>query len=556
MTPEEFRTFLETVPAGPGVYLFKDSDGTILYVGKALALKARLRSYAPGPATSAKQAFLSGTAASVETVVTRSELEALMLEQTLIQRHHPRHNIGWRDNKTFPSLELTATESFPRLYFTRRSRRKGSRYFGPYTAGAARRLQRLVNQHFRVPSCRVDMDGRQTPCLYHHLGWCDAPCAGLIGREEYAGLVAQARLFLEGRAGELAPLLQRAMDEAAAQEEFEEAARLRDRLRAVEQLNVDQAVVAGGEEDADVLGLARSGSFGCMAVLAIRGGSLVGKQEFTVRRAGDEPDGELVRAFLGQHFTGSVIPPRLLLPCPVESPETVEALLAERRGGAVRLVIPQRGHGRDLVSLATDNARAALVTRGRVGEDEAREQLAAVATALGLGTAPEHIEGVDLSRLGGEEAVGAVVVFHDGLPATREHRRFLIKLAAGDDDYGGMREVVTRRLKRLTAEHTELPGLLLLDGGLGHLRAVEPAVRDLAGDRVAVAALAKREEELYLPGREGPLRLPADSPALHVLQRVRDEAHRYVNAYQRRRRAMSQRADAERARPRAPSAQR
>ena len=548
MKAETFNEFMSTVPESPGVYLFKDAEQRVLYVGKASSLKARLRSYTPGPSAPPKSALLSSRASHIETIVTRSDLEALMLEQTLIQKHRPRYNVNW----SYPYLEMTVGEEFPRLYFTRKGPRKGSRRYGPFTAGAARRLQRLINQYFRVPSCRVEMDGKQTPCLYHHLNWCDAPCAGRITKERYAGLVAQVKMFLEGRGEELTRQLQKEMDEAAAREDFETAAKVRDRMRAITEILEDQAAIAPGEQDAEVLGLARSGSFACLVLLTIRSGKLTGKQEFTVRRANDVSDGELITSFLGQHFSGASLSPRILLPCPVGSQELVAAWLARRRNAPVELLSPKRGHGRELLKLAEANARASLIVKGRVGGEEAREQLAVVTQVLQLPRTPQRIEAVDLAHLHGEEAVGAIVVFRDGLPSPKEYRKYLIKTARGGDDYEGMREVIRRRLRRLQEEGTPLPDLLLIDGGPGHLHAVSQVVSESgrggeeknrgAANGMAMVALAKREETLFLPDHEGPVKLPEDSPALHLLQRARDEVHRYVNAYQRKRRAMALRA--------------
>jgi len=544
MTSEAFAAFMGTVSTDPGVYLFKDAEQRVIYVGKAISLRSRLRSYTPGQSTPSKSCFIGTQAEGVDTIVTRSDLEALMLEQTLIQKYHPRYNISFRDNKSYPVLELTTGDPFPRLYFTRKARTKGTRVYGPYTGGAAHRLQRVVNQYFRIPSCRVELDGKQTPCLYHHLNWCDAPCAGRISGEDYAKLVTQARLFLDGRGAELVPQLQQDMEAAAAREDFELAARLRDRLKATGELLEDQAVIAPGDQTADVLGLARSGSFACLVLLAVRGGNLTGKQEFTVRRAADTPDAELITAFLGQHFTVAAPPGRLLLPCELEEQALVEKWLEQRRGLPVELLTPQRGLNRELLELASANAKAALVSRGRVGEDEAQAQLAEAQAVLGTGRLPQRLEAVDLSRLGGEEAVGAVVVFRDGLPSRQEYRKFLIKTAAGDDDYAGMEEVIYRRLKRNKDENKPMPDLLLLDGGPGQLHAAELAAAKAGVTGVAMVALAKREELLYLPGRPDPVKLPDDSPALHLLQRARDEVHRFVNAYQRTRRAMTMRAGA------------
>jgi excinuclease ABC subunit C len=344
-------------------------------------------------------------------------------------------------------------------------------------------------------------------------------------------------MFLEGRTKELVAQLDREMAEASEREDFELAGMLRDRVHAVGALHEDQAVIAPSDGHADVLGLSRSGSYGCLVLLAVREGKLIGKQEFTVRRAHDVPDAELVGAFLEQHYAVATPPARILLPCELENLTLIDRWLAGRREGGTELLSPRSGLNRELLDLAEANAKASLVSRGRVGVDEATEQLACATQVLELSRPPSRLEAVDLSHLHGEEAVGAVVVFREGLPSNREHRRYLIKTARGGDDYASMHEVVLRRLKRLKEEGTSLPDLMLLDGGAGQLKAAAEACRE-AGVEVPLAALAKREELLYLPGRDLPVTLPSDSPALHLLQRARDEAHRYVNAYQRRRRKM------------------
>jgi len=554
MDAAEFERFLVTVPASPGVYLFRDREDRVLYVGKALSLRNRLRSYAPGPSTPGKAEYLVDRAVRVETIVTRAEYEALILEYSLIKQHRPPQNVIWRDNKSYPYLELTMADEFPRLYFVRRIRKPGARYFGPFTTRTARQAQRMANRVLRVPSCRVPMDGRQVPCLYHHLDWCDAPCAGLVPRESYAVLVRQARLFLEGKRGEVAAELEDAMKAAADREDFEEAARLRDRFRAVREILEEQAVVDPNGGDAEVVAVARSGAFACLALLSIRAGKLQGKEEFVVRGVKDETDGDLLEAFLGQHFgqpRGDGTPGgplKLVMPCAPSGEEVVRAWLAERVGGPVEFRIPERGHDRELMDIALANARAALITRGRVDEAEARDQLEAACRELGLGSRPERIEAVDLSQLGGEEEVGAVVVFREGQPSPREYRKFLVKTARGGDDYAAMREVVSRRLIHLAEDGKTPPDLLLLDGGATHLAAVEEVLAGMKKRPGALAALAKREELLWVSGRQEPVRLPADDPALLLLMRVRDEAHRFANAYQRKRRSMALRESAGRAR--------
>ena len=556
MEASSFSELLDTVSTGPGVYMFKDSEGRVLYVGKAGSLKSRLRSYTPGPSAPAKAVYLVAKSAGVETIVTRTELEALMLEYTLIQKYRPRQNVIWRDNKSYPYLEISMSDPFPRLYLVRRTRRAGGRQFGPFTARTARQLARMVNRQFRIPSCRVPMDGKQVPCLYHHLDWCDAPCAGHISSERYAGLIRQARMFLEGRRAELVRELEAEMNASAEREEFEQAARLRDRMKAVREVLEDQAVVDPDGGDMDVLAVARSGSFACLALLSIRSGKLQGKQEFVVRGVKDEGDGDLIATFLEQHYgsPGVASNPdggvreasaaRLILPCLPTGEEMLRTWQAERRGGAVVFEYPKRGRGRELLDLAEANARAALVSQGRVDEEEAREQVEAAARELGLDSLPDHIEAVDLSRLGGEEAVAAVVVFRGGQPSTREYRRFMVKEAPSDDDYAGMCEVVGRRIRHLVEAGESLPDLLLLDGGAGHLAAVEGMLAGASARPRGIAALAKREELLFVSGRPGPLRLPSGDPVLLLLMRARDEAHRFAGAYQRKRRSMTMRADA------------
>ncbi|NLG83595.1 MAG: excinuclease ABC subunit UvrC [Firmicutes bacterium] len=542
---------LRLLPAKPGVYLMRDAGGEVLYIGKARSLRHRVRSYfqESGPVDPRLRAMV-GQIERLEFIVTDSEVEALALEANLVKEHRPKYNVKLRDDKQYPLLKITWNEEYPQLAVVRRIKDDGARYFGPYTdAGALRETIRLLRRLFPLRTCkhRIGVDRVARPCLNHDIGRCLAPCVGAVDKETYRAMIEQVCLFLEGRPEPLARDLRRQMEEAAARLDFERAAVLRDRLMDLSKVMERQKVVSPAGEDLDVLGLAVAAGEALVQVFRVRGGKLIDREHFLL--AGEaEPDlaGSLA-AFLTQYYAEAPrIPPEILLPAPIEEQEAVAAWLAQRRGGKVVLAVPRRGAKKDLVTMAMENA-ALLLEQERVRRsyDEGRvlQALAGLTEVLGLSAPPRRMEAFDISNLHGQEAVASMAVFLDGRPAPDEYRRFRIRTVEGPNDFAMLAEAVGRRFRRGLAERTEgkvgrgfadLPDLLLIDGGKGQLHAVLDELAKIQGlVPPFTLALAKEEEEIYLPGRSEPLVLPHDAPALHLLQRLRDEVHRFAVTYHR-----------------------
>ena len=551
------RTRVKELPDEPGVYLLKDARGRVIYVGKAASLRNRVRSYFQSPGSlDPKARALVGEVADFEVIVTANEHEALLLEDTLIKRHRPRYNVRLRDDKRYPYLKLTA-EPFPRLVLTRRIEadvKRGARYFGPYTnSRAMREARRILQKLFRIRTCSLAIppDGkpvRKRPCLDHHIGLCDAPCVGAVSVEEYRRLVNEATLFLQGRHRELLPQLRREMEAASRRLEFERAARIRDRLQALERLQRSCKALDPNRGDQDALGLAVRGDLGSVEILQVRDGVWVGRERFSLTLPPESAPEEALLAFLKQRYgSGTSIPKEILLPLEVEEAEKglLERWLSARRGSRVYLQTPKRGPKARFVQTARRNAQIALEEelrrrRLRRGTPTDPEALRDLQKALGLSKVPRRIEGFDVSNLRGREPVASMVVFADGAPDKGAYRRFGIRSVEGPDDTGMLAEAVRRRLERALEgdeKFLPLPDLLLLDGGKGQLHAALAVLREVGLEReIPAVALAKEEELLYLPGRPRPLRLPRSSPALQLLQRVRDEAHRFALSAHRARR--------------------
>lgn len=541
---------LRLLPDEPGVYLMKDTGGTILYVGKAASLKRRVRSYFQAARhLDPKTRRLVGEISDFEVIVTASEREALILEDALIKKHQPRFNVRLRDDKRYPYLKLTA-ERYPRLVVTRELEgdvQSGARYFGPYTAAyAIREARRTIQKLFRIRTCSLDIGDqpvRTRPCLDHYIGLCDAPCLGAIDPEEYGKLVDEAALFLRGQHHELLPELRGEMATAAERLEFERAARLRDRLQALERLMNAKRVVSAKGADRDAIGLHQEYGRCAVQVFFVRGGKLVGRDRLTVETADSDDPCEILAAFVKQYYAQAPsIPKEILLPHDIEEAERqlIETWLGERRGSRVDVGHPRRGPKARLVETAVRNARLALLEEqaqslARSGRDaQALDELQELCK---LETPPRRIEGFDISTIQGAEPVAAMVVFHEGTSVTSQYRRFKIKATEGSDDVAMMVETVRRRLERAIAgdeRFLPFPDLILIDGGKGHLSAVRRAMRELGLGELPTLALAKEHEHLYVEGRSTPLLLPWESPALQLLQRVRDEAHRSALSYHRR----------------------
>ncbi len=523
------------------MYLFKDRRGKILYVGKARSLRKRVASYfTKGPEVSKTEALL-GSWDDLETIVTNTELEALLLENSLIKKHKPRYNICLRDDKTYPYVKITTGEEWPRALVTRRVQDDGHSYFGPFWGGLARRIMRMITRHFQIRTCTIEIDGTlPRPCLYYDLHACLGPCvAGLTTRAAYDDAVRDVVLFLQGRNRELSASLERKMREASRGENFEMAAAYRDALRTVEDVSEHQVVHSLKGESVDVFGLFESGGDVAVGVLVVRGGVIQDRREFFFEKSEEVDPSTFLDAFLPQFYDANpFLPGEVHLPVAIPDPGLLEAFLAARRGARVAVRVPQRGAARERVELAQDNARERHKVRfRRLGGEEALgvERLARV---LDLPVPPRRIEAFDISHLQGTDSIASLVVFEDGKPKKADYRLFGIasQQLLAPDDFKSMAEAVERRYRKIRDEGLEMPDLVLVDGGRGQLQAALTAL-DRLGVELPVVGLAKREEEIWIPERPDPVRLSRKDPALQLIQRVRDEAHRFAITRHRGRRS-------------------
>ncbi len=529
----------ENLPDSPGVYLFRGEKGKLLYVGKARSLKKRIATYF-GPGGDLKTDALLRSYREIETIVTRTELEALLLENTLIKKHHPRYNICLRDDKTYPYIKITTGEPWPRALVTRRVEEDGHSYFGPFWGGLARRIMRMITRHFQIRTCTIEIDGNlPRPCLYYDLHACLGPCvAGLTTREAYAEAVADVVLFLQGRSAELERSLQTKMLAASEGEGFEMAAAYRDALATVRDVAERQVVQSLKGENVDVIGFFESGQDVAVVVLVVRGGVLQDRRDFFFEKAQEIAPAAFLEAFLPQFYDANpFLPNEVHLPVPIADPGLLEDFLAARRGARVAVRVPQRGASADRLRMAETNARERHRIRfRRTGGDEAvaAERLG---RAIGLIAPPHRIEAFDISHTQGTDSVASMVVFEDGKPRKSEYRLFNIASQSllEPDDFRSMAEAVERRYRRVKISEGPWPDLVLVDGGRGQLQAALTAL-DRVGVELPAAGLAKREEEIWLPGRPEPVRLSRKDPALQLIQRARDEAHRFAISRHRRRR--------------------
>ncbi|MDP9022934.1 MAG: excinuclease ABC subunit UvrC [Actinomycetota bacterium] len=552
-----FRPEPGAIPDAAGCYLFRDDHGRVIYVGKAKSLRQRLASYFQSwQQIAARTQAMLEAARSVDWIVVDNEVEALHLEYNLIKEHRPRYNVRYRDDKSYPYLALTTSEEVPRARVLRNPRNPRDRRFGPYAhAYAIRETLDLLLRVFPVRSCsqgvydRAQRSGR--PCLYYHIGRCAAPCVGHIGVEEHRRLVGQLAAFLDGDSDQTLARIEREMRTAADELNFEAAARLRDQLMAARTVLAKQQMVSSRREDFDAVDLIEDDLEAAVQVFFVRRGRVVGRKGWTVDKVEQLDTAELLTSFLLELYEErrDDVPPLVLVPTRPADQDAVGALLGELRGSKVGFHVPRRGEKRALLETVRDNAREAFQRHKlkRAQDFNARSQaLRDLQATLGLGDAPLRIEAFDISHLGGTEVVGSMVVFEDGLPRKSEYRRFKVG-ADRNDDYAAMREVIRRRFARLLEDEAASadapkrfaypPNLVLVDGGPGQLNAALAALRDLGIEqRIEVAALAKRYEELYVPGDHQPIVVPRGSPALFLLQRVRDEAHRFAVSYHRIRR--------------------
>ena len=537
--PDSLQSKLAHLPDQPGVYLFKDRSGDVLYIGKAARLADRVRSYfLKGTEHTPKTALLVSQIADLETMVTRSELEALILESNLVKRHRPRFNVVLRDDKQYPYLRLPIKDRFPRLSIVRRVQKDGALYYGPYTpAGALRETLKVIKKVFPLATCTIDIDGTaERACIEFEIKRCMAPCTGQQTQEDYHRIVRQVRQFLEGHDRELVDELRSQMETAASREEFEEAARLRDRIFKIERTLERQRITQTASIDQDVIGIARHGTSVDLQLLFVRGGLLIGRKDFFWLESAEATDEELVRSAVEQFYNKEGQPPReLLIPVDITDADLLARWLSDKRGETVRVLAPERGTKHQLVLLAEENAAAALADHLR-NEELDRQAGQELQRILRLETVPRRIEGFDISNTMGNQSVASMVVWEDGRMKKSDYRRFKIATVQGANDFASMHEVVTRRYGGM--EDLASPDLVLIDGGLGQLASARAALQNVGHPELAVIGLAKakgeKDERVFLPGRKNPIILRANSPATHLLQRIRDEAHRFAVTFHRK----------------------
>lgn len=533
---DNIKNALAVLPEKPGVYLMHDASGKVIYVGKAVVLKNRVRSYFRNLAShTPKVKAMVAKIAEIETIVTSSEVEALILECNLIKKYRPRYNISLKDDKTYPYLKVTLQEDFPRLYVTRRQLRDGARYYGPYAdAGAMHATVKLLRSMFPLRTCRKMNPDR--PCLNYHIKRCLAPCAGYISRADYHKMIKSVCMVLDGRTTELERDLKQQMQEAADNYAFEEAARLRDQLQAVARLNEAQKAVTNNGGDMDIFGLGQDMTGLCVQLFFVRKGKLIGRDNFFLPDGGDTPQ-EVMTAFVKQYYNeATFIPKEVVLPYLPEEDEKqlIETWLADKAQRRVELLLPQRGVKKDLLKLANENAVKLLNERLRKGSLSLKNDLQAaeeLQQALGLEHPLERMDCFDISHTQGSETVASMVVFRNGTSSKKDYRRYKIVSAEGKpDDFKSMQEVVYRRYR----DYEDLPSLVVIDGGKGQLSSALEVIRGLGLDDLPVVGLAKREEEIFKPHQSESIMLDRDGAALHLIQRIRDEAHRFAITYHRK----------------------
>ena len=568
---------IRTIPASPGVYLYKNAAGEVIYVGKAKSLRHRVSSYFhEGRVADAKTGTLLREAVDVDYIVVANNKEALALENHLIKQKKPRFNILLRDDKTYPYVKLTLAERYPRVYVTRRLKKDGSVYFGPYfPANLAYRIVDLIHRNFLVPSCNVDLNREHPrPCLQYYIGRCLGPCvAGLTTPEIYQEAVRDVKLFLEGRQSDLSKSLRERMARAAEAQEFERAAKCRDLISTVEQLQEKQRIAAAEGDDADVFGFHYENGMLAVNLFHMRGGRVLDRREFfwedlpqlEVSSEQEHASGAplsvappathfdpaqffsqfLIQLYIGQPY----VPRNIYVPVDFEDREMLEEVLSDQIAGEgqraprVHVLVPQRGEKRSLIDLAANNAKQLYDQRFRVMKPNARAIQEALQDALALPDLPRRIECFDISHIQGAETVASMVVWEDGRMKKSDYRKFNIRTVEGVDDFASMREVVTRRYKRIQDEKKEMPSLIVIDGGLGQLHAAAEALASLQIINQPLASIAKREEIIYVCGQEDdPIALDHHNPVLHLVQLIRDEAHRFAVTFHRKRRQIRDRA--------------
>ncbi len=546
--PDAIREQLDQVPTTPGVYLMRDRDGKILYIGKAKVLRNRVRSYWHVAAQHAhKTRRMVAQVSRIDWITTNSELEALLLENELIKQHQPHYNIRLKDDKKYPYIKVAWNEPFPKVFFTRQLRRDGGKYFGPFaSAWAVRETLELLRKRFPYLTCNRTITGEdERACLYYHIGLCGGPCIGAQDQAAYRASIQGLMDFLDGKGTETTLAQIRAdMSEAAERLEFERAAAMRDQLVALEKIAEKQNIISTSGGDQDVVAFARENGDACVQIFYIRSGKLIGREYVVLEGTDEAADDEIMEQFLQQFYDEAVnVPPEILLAQNLDEARIIEQWLRAKRGAEVVLSVPQRGNKKELVEMAHANAVETLTALRAQWQSEAHRQTDAIADlqeALNLSQPPTRIECYDISHVQGTNVVGAMVVFEQGTPRKSDYRKFKIK-EDKNDDFANMREMLYRRLSNWKEEQEKpgskwrmLPNLIIIDGGKGQLSAAWEVIQEFGlEDVVPIIGLAKREEEIFMPGVREPLLLERGSPALHLLQRARDEAHRFAVSYQR-----------------------
>lgn len=540
MINNDLKTKLENLPAKPGVYLMKDVSGKIIYVGKALSLRNRVRSYfLDKPPDHPKISNLISRISDFDIIATDSEMEALILEANLIKEHKPRYNVNLKDDKRYPYLKVTF-EPYPRVLVVRRVKEDKARYFGPYTnVKAMRNILRILRRIFPVRSCNADLPSNRKIrlCLDYHIKRCSGPCEGKVSEEEYGEIIKNVLLFLSGRNNLLLEHLENKMEEYSTNEEFEKAASVRDQIKALESVMEKQKVMDTERADRDIIAYAKDNRDISVVALQIREGVLIGRQNFYLTGLAESTDEEILSTFLRQYYMhAAAIPPEIILPGEVRDQSMIEDWLSSKKEGKVRIVVPQRGEKVKLLEMASYNAQLSL-NELLLQKAEAKKMVpvpvAALQKDLYLSVPPRKIAALDISNLGPSNAVGSSVFFEDCHPVKSRYRKFKIKTVEGQDDFAMLAEVAGRYFRLLTHEKQILPDLVLVDGGKGQLSSVVQALNKLGMKKQEVAALAKRLDEIYLPGKSAPLMIPKGSVSLKLLQRIRDEAHRFAIQYHR-----------------------
>jgi len=553
MTSDRIQMRLAGLPASPGVYLMRDAKNRVIYVGKAIVLRNRVRSYFQTSAQhTAKTKQLVSEIADLDWIVTRSELEALILECELIKKYRPRYNIRLKDDKRYPYIKVTWQEDYPRILIVRNMLRDGARYFGPFTSSqAVYRTLDLLRRLFPYRTCNRDITGRdRRACLYYHIKRCTGPCIGAINREDYRAIVDRVCLFLEGKQEKILDQLSEEMRTASEALQFERAAEVRDTIDAVNKIVETQRIVSGNLRDHDFIALARDNGEACVQVFFIRGGRLVGREYFVLTGTAEEDPSEILSSFVKQFYDeAAFVPPEIVVQTDLDEGGVLQEWLRHRRGTKVLIKTPRRRDKQAVMQLAIENATATLDRlRSEWEADTSKhtQALSELQEALDLPNPPTRIECYDISHLQGTASTGSLVVFSKGVPCKRDYRRFRIKTVEGADDFASMAEVLRRRFSRARQARTQrsvdgkenrwavMPDLVIVDGGKGQLSAALAAMKEAGVENIPVVGLAKRNEEIYLPERPAPVVLPRTSQGLYLVQRIRDEAHRFAITYHRK----------------------